>query len=399
MSRLCFSGALTALSSLLALAACGANDDNNTGGGMRPTNVGTPGAMATGTGGSNAAPSGSGTGGTTPSMTMTMTGTGGMGTGTMTGTGGTTGTMMTGGTGGAMMAGTGGMMPVAGLAGMGMAPMGGGDISMCPMPPASASMEAIAALNAVNTLRLASGSGCATMAEALNTSAQKHCEYYAANASDDMCVADPHSEVMSCMSFYGASPGDRMKKAGYTYGASEVMAFQDDAAAAVAQWINSVWHRIPLLDPWTTELGYGHATMCDTIDLGRGTPMPDDTVVVYPYNGQTDVPTEFNGMYEGPMPPAPPTGWPSAAPVNVYAKNMMITDHVLTLDGDTTPIEHVWLTATDSNFLRNGVMMYANKPFTAMTKYRVRVKGSYVGGPLDLEWTFTTGAAPTWPRR
>jgi hypothetical protein len=308
------------------------------------------------------------------------------------------GTTVTGTGGMGMMAGTGGM-GVMGLAGMGMAPMGGGDISSCPMPPASASAEAIAALNAVNTLRLASGSGCATMAEALNTSAQKHCEYYAANASDDMCVADPHSEVESCMAFYGQSPGDRMKKAGYTYGASEVMAFSDDPESAVAQWINSVWHRIPLLDPWTTELGYGHATECDTIDLGRGTPAPDDTVVVYPYNGQADVPTEFNGMYEGPMPPAPPTGWPSAAPINVYAKNLMVTDHVLTLDGDATPIEHVWLTATESNFLRNGVMMYANKPFTAMTKYHVRVKGSYVGGDLDLEWTFTTGAAPTWPPR
>jgi hypothetical protein len=397
MPVLRISRALAALSSLFMLAACGGDDD--TGGGMQQGSGGAPVGMATGTGGS-AAPATSGTGGTTPTMTMTMTGTGGMSGGTMmTGTGGMSGTMMTG-TGGTTMPGTGGMgTTMMGLAGMGMAPMGGGDISSCPKPPASASMEAIAALNAVNTLRLASGSGCATMAEALNTSAQKHCEYYAANAMDDMCVADPHSEVMSCMSFYGASPGDRMKKAGYMFGASEVMAFQDDAAAAVAQWINSVWHRIPLLDPWTTELGYGHAAMCDTIDLGRGTPMPDDTVVVYPYNGQTDVPTEFNGMYEGPEPPKPPTGWPSAAPINVYAKNMMITDHVLTLDGDTTPIEHVWLTATESNFLRNGVMMYANMPFTAMTKYHVRVKGSYVGGDLDLEWTFTTGAAPTWPRR
>jgi hypothetical protein len=395
MSGLRFSGAMAALSSLLAFAACGGDDD--TGDGMLQGSGGAPMGMSTGAGGS-AAPSSMGTGGTTPSMTMTMTGSGGMGASGAPGTGGMSGTTVTGTGGMGMMAGTGGM-GVMGLAGMGMAPMGGGDISSCPMPPASASAEAIAALNAVNTLRLASGSGCATMAEALNTSAQKHCEYYAANASDDMCVADPHSEVESCMAFYGQSPGDRMKKAGYTYGASEVMAFSDDPESAVAQWINSVWHRIPLLDPWTTELGYGHATECDTIDLGRGTPAPDDTVVVYPYNGQADVPTEFNGMYEGPMPPAPPTGWPSAAPINVYAKNLMVTDHVLTLDGDATPIEHVWLTATESNFLRNGVMMYANKPFTAMTKYHVRVKGSYVGGDLDLEWTFTTGAAPTWPPR
>ena len=80
-----------------------------------------------------------------------------------------------------------------------------------------------------------------------------------------------------------------------------------------------------------------------------------------------------------------------------------VTDHVVTKDGDTTPIDHVWLTGMDQSstaqFLRNGVMMYPNAPLAAMTKYRVRVKGTYVGGALDLEWTFTTGAAPTWPRR
>jgi uncharacterized protein YkwD len=366
---------------------------------QQPGNVGAPAGMATGTGGS-AAPSASGTGGTTPTMTMTMAGTGGTTGTTMMGTGGTT--MM--GTGGTTMAGSGGMSST-GIAGMGTAPAGGGDISSCPAPPASATPEVIAALNAVNTLRLASGSGCAKDVEELNTSAQKHCEYYAANASDMMCIADPHSEVASCMSFYGASVGDRIKAAGYmARGYSEVMAFDDDPQAAIDQWINSVWHRIPLLDPWTTELGYGHAAKCDTIDLGSGASQaPNDTVVVYPYDGETDVPTEFNGMYEGPMPPAPPSGWPSGPPINVYAKMISITDHVVTKDGDTTPIDHVWLTGMDQSataqFLRNGVMMYPNVALTAMTKYRVRVKGTYVGGALDLEWTFTTGAAPTWPPR
>jgi hypothetical protein len=37
--------------------------------------------------------------------------------------------------------------------------------------------------------------------------------------------------------------------------------------------------------------------------------------------------------------------------------------------------------------------MYGNEPFAAQTTYRVRVVGTYVGGPLELEWTFTTGAA------
>jgi hypothetical protein len=37
--------------------------------------------------------------------------------------------------------------------------------------------------------------------------------------------------------------------------------------------------------------------------------------------------------------------------------------------------------------------MYANKPFTANTKYRVKLVGTITGGTLMREWTFTTGAA------
>ena len=239
------------------------------------------------------------------------------------------------------------------------------------------------------------------MAEGLNKSAKNHCDYYAANSADMMCIADPHGEVASCMGYTGADLGTRMKAAGYTgRGSSEVMAFLNNPQGAIDTWVNSVWHRIPILDPWTAELGYGAAANCDTIDFGQGMPMPDDTVVVYPYDGQTGVATEFDGSREGPMPPAPTTGWPSGSPINVYAKMSTVTSHVLTLDGDTKPIDHVWLTTKESQFLRNGVMMYSNAPLTAMTKYRVHIVGTRAGTPVNLEWTFTTGAAAMhWPGR
>jgi hypothetical protein len=98
------------------------------------------------------------------------------------------------------------------------------------------------------------------------------------------------------------------------------------------------------------------------------------------------------------MPPAPTSGWPSGSPINVYAKMLTVTEHVLTLDGDDTPIEHVWLTNAESQFLRNGAMLYSNAPFTAQTKYRMKITGTYVGGPVSLEWTFTTGDPPRWGR-
>ena len=343
------------------------------------------------------------------------TGTGGVATGTggqQLATGGaltTTGGMLTP-TGGA--ASTGGVMPVTG----GMVATGGdmttggamppmtmtGDLSNCPAAPDGASDAAIQALAEVNTTRVAAGSGCITMVLTLNTAAQNHCDYYAMNSQDAMCTADGHSEVMSCAGFTGASPGDRMKAAGYSSrgGWSEVMAFYDDPVAAVAGWLNSVWHRIPIIDPWTTEMGYGGATGCDTIDFGGGmSTAPDDTVVVYPYDGQIDVPTQFDGSHEGPMPPAPTTGWPSSSPISITAKSLSITEHTLTLDGDTTPIDHYWLDsttapdATSKSLLGNTAFMYGNEPFAANTAYRVTMVGTYAGGALNITWTFTTGAA------
>jgi uncharacterized protein YkwD len=289
----------------------------------------------------------------------------------------------------------------------GMTPTGGtGDPSACPPAPAGSSDASIAALNAVNAIRVPAGSGCATMNAALNMSALNHCNYYATNKADMMCIADPHAEVMSCMGFTGAGLGQRMMAAGYTgRGGSEVMAFVNNPMSAVDTWVNSVWHRIPTLDPWTTELGYGAATGCDTIDFGGGaSTVPKDTVVVYPYNGQTGVPTSFDGSHEGPMPPAPSTGWPSSSPINIYAQALVVSEHVLTVDGSTTPLDHVWLDtnamvdAGVKGFLRNTAFMYGNAAFMANTKYHVKITGTHTGGAVNLEWTFTTGAASRFGR-
>jgi hypothetical protein len=279
----------------------------------------------------------------------------------------------------------------------------------CPAAPPDAPAQASMALAVVNNYRVPAGAGCATMVSQINASAAAHCAYYDMYMMNDMCIANPHLEVMGCAGFSGATPGDRMKTAGYTmFGGGEVMAFVNSPQGAVDTWMNSIWHRVPIIDPWTTHLGYGNSTNCDTIDFGRGTtPAPANTVVVYPYDGQTNVPTAFNGQYEGPMPPTPPSGWPSSGPISVSAQKIVVSEHVLMKDGDPTPIEHVWLdsvaeivAADMRRQLTNVVFMYANLPFAANTKYRVKIAGSYTGGALSKEWTFTTGAAaPTWGRK
>jgi hypothetical protein len=254
------------------------------------------------------------------------------------------------------------------------------------------------------------GSPCATMVASLNTSATKHCAYYAANASNQTCIANPHAEVSSCTDFVAANFGDRETDAGYSCKpsatqsceASEVMAFDDDPTAALGQWIGSIYHRSPLLDPRIRDFGYGNATSCDTIDLGEGagSTTPADVIVSYPYDGMTGVARSFNGAQEEPTPPVPPGGWPSALPVHVYmlATSITLTTDEFGVEGGAQLAHQVMTPQSAGGYLANALVLYGNAPLTAKTAYRVHVAGtrqnkSFTGttsANFDVSFAFTT---------
>ena len=152
----------------------------------------------------------------------------------------------------------------------------------------------------VNDLRAHMGLTCMALVPEINTSAQKHCDYYQQNMADKVCTANAHVEVATCPGFVAENFNTRMTDAGYKGSPrSEVMAFSGDPSSALGQWINSVYHRTPLLSPWIHEMGYGMTADCDTIDMGQGAKTPDDVTAVYPYPGQVDLPLSFDGSHEG----------------------------------------------------------------------------------------------------
>jgi uncharacterized protein YkwD len=288
--------------------------------------------------------------------------------------------------------------------GEGTTPGGAGpqELSGCTQPPEGASPTAVQAWTMLNELRLASGAGCINMVPELNAAAQNHCDYLAMNSGDSGC-ASSHSETPGCDGFTGETVGERSVAAGYPreLAYTEVLlSYGDNPERAIPGWLITPFHRIPMLDPWTTDMGWGGGPGCDIIDFGRGTQVvPDDLIVVFPHAGQTDVPPEFNGL-EAPMPPPPAGGFPSSYPITIYAKDMDISDHVLTVDGDDSPLEHLWLDR-DAPEITSQVRAYFNTtsllygaPFDANTTYRAKLSGTYLGGELDLEWTFTTGDPP-----
>jgi hypothetical protein len=274
------------------------------------------------------------------------------------------------------------------------------DVSSCPPPPDDATPAAVEAWTLVNEFRLPAGAGCMNMVAELNTSAQLHCDYRAANSGNAGCTPDGHTEVMGCIGFTGETVGDREVAAGYpqSLAYTETSYSYNNPAIAIPGWLATVWHRIPLIDPWSTDMGYGGGPRCDIIDIGRGmASVPTDTIAVYPYDGQINVPPSWSGR-EAPSAPAPPSGFPSSYPINIYAKDISITEHIMTKDGDDTPLEHLFVDASTPAigymglYLSNTVFIYG-APFEANTKYRVRMVGTYAGGALNVEWSFTTGAS------
>ncbi|MDP9037266.1 MAG: hypothetical protein M3O50_20905 [Myxococcota bacterium] len=303
------------------------------------------------------------------------------------------------GSSGGLDSGTGGSDATAASSGNVTQEAGASDapVATCPAPPAGEPAAAIQAVNAVNAVRTQMGVPCATLVPALDVSAQKHCAYYSANVSNQTCIANPHAEVASCTGYVAAQFYMREAAAGYTArgASSEVMAFLGSPTGSVQTWIDSVWHRTPVLSPWYRDLGYGGTPApgaCDTIDFGGGAASPNTVTAVYPYAGQSGVPTSFNGAYEGPTPPAPASGWPSGYPVHLYLRGGTVQSHQITIDGTTAPISHTWIDQTNPTNGPDQFILYSDKPLMANTPYHVAIAAMRGTMPLTFDWKFTTGA-------
>jgi hypothetical protein len=170
------------------------------------------------------------------------------------------------------------------------------------------------------------------------------------------------------------------------------MAYVGHGRTAVGQWLDSVWHRIPIVSPDVDEAGYGKSGRCDTMDFGLSTGTSEPRNLVYPFDGQTDVPRSFSGR-ESPEPPAPPEGWPSGYPVSLNAPGMTVREHTIVVDGGSENIPHIFMAPGDErahDLLVDEFFLYTHRPLAEKTRYRVRLAGEQNGNPIEFEWTFTT---------
>ncbi len=389
-------GVLGAVASLGALVACSGAEDElpnlggaaaNAGGGPAAESGGSAGSLSTG--GTSGVES---TGGGRPAL-------GGAPSGGSAGVPNATGGTSAAGRGGGAGMSAAGAGPAAGGSSSGAPTSGSGGMTpgleACPEPPEGTPDAAVIAINTENAVRLAMGIECAAIALPLCTAAQNHCDYYTENQGTECEAPSPHDEIEGCPGYTGEGLGERFETAGYMLrgGGSECMAFANDPVRSVMMFIDSVYHRTPMLDPWMRDFGYGASDGCDTIDFGTGASTPQTVTAVYPHADQTGVPTSFDGSREGPEPPEPSSGWPSGYPIMVYARDFTVTSHSITLDGASEELAHQWLDEDDQALPSYAKVLYTDAPMLADTTYHVIVSGELDGAAKTFDWKFTTGAA------
>ncbi|MFT7622027.1 MAG: hypothetical protein ACI9WU_001192 [Myxococcota bacterium] len=263
----------------------------------------------------------------------------------------------------------------------------------------------------VNTYRTRAGLGPVHQLSDLNEAARAHARYVLLNPDlyDDLGMS-VHEEAPERMGFFAERFWERMKAAGYVgLPFREVIAYQAKPAAAVAHWMETVYHRLPLLHPAAQHLGYAEAQLgksrINVLDVGAGDgdapEIPDG--IVWPPDGATNVALSWDGL-ESPKPPAPPNGYPSGPVITMtFGRDTafeVLEHQFLELDVESAvdtevPLPHTLLTPSNDVNLEgeSSVALYSDNPLAPATTYEVRLRGIADGVEFFRAWSFTTRAS------
>ncbi len=240
---------------------------------------------------------------------------------------------------------------------------------------------------------------------ALSAAAQGHADYMSATGQ----YAHGQSDA-GHPGWTGETAQDRATAAGYSLDTgvsqlAEVIGFRSDGADAVFaidNWINTVYHREPLLVPELQDVGFGEAGIYNVMELVSPwtDPVPDFTI--YPARGQSDVPTSFDSDTESPdpIPNAGVVGSPIT--ISVLADGWASDTDPYTLQIDPsrtsirttagTEIPFLILEPGDDPWLVRMVALVPLAPLDPGTTYEVAVALTVNGALWEEGWAFATGS-------
>ena len=257
------------------------------------------------------------------------------------------------------------------------------------------------ALATVNRYRQAAGLAPVTSSSVIHQSALAHAFYTFFNGAlasiRDLGI---HKEDAAGQGFTGDNVLTRAQHFGYPQRSmAEVITHRSEPAGAVADWIDSVYHRIPLLRTDLVELGYGDAYLgpltVQVMDLSYRE-KATGRVILYPALNQAGVPIAFVGN-EIPD-PAPNANYPIGYPVTAtFDRNATVTIGAFHFrDPSGTDLPGVTL-QPNAPEMENSFAFLANAPLNPGTTYTADLTYTLNGIAGHMTWHFTTviGPSPT----
>jgi hypothetical protein len=228
----------------------------------------------------------------------------------------------------------------------------------------------------------------------LSASARSHGYYWLFNnLSPAVAGLGIHLETQGFAGFSGAEPWDRATAAGYPdQRVGEDITHRGAADSAVADWVNSVFHRFAIMRPDLTVIGYGSADAGSVLieDMEFGFAVARSTTpVVYPGAGQTNVPATFvDNELPDPVPAGASrtTGYPVTVTFSVADAVRMTAFTVAGPDGRTLPAYSL----PPSGGTENSASLLPVSPLQAGTRYTAHITAYVNGTRFDRTWTFTT---------
>jgi uncharacterized protein YkwD len=264
-------------------------------------------------------------------------------------------------------------------------------------PPAPSEEDLATAksvLAALNAVRVAHGLGLVELNPSLSEGCAAHARYLAKNRAHPSTAALGAHDEKADLPGYSAD--------GQRAGKRSVIAMGAPGLDAVKMWLDTYYHRIPLLHPKLVELGFGSARTAGkepwaayVLDTSATAAVLSAKQVVTPFPEQANVPVAFTGEHPEPLPgKALPLGYPITVTFHGSRAVTEVSARLSYAGGDVEAYvdvpEKPWVA-------RHGgltVALLAKKPLAPNTRYVADVSAKVDGMPWSLRWGFTTAPRP-----
>jgi hypothetical protein len=250
------------------------------------------------------------------------------------------------------------------------------------------------ALAVVNATRAQAGLPAVVLDPSLNASAVQHCYYWLFNnGSDTVRNLGIHQETPGLPGFSGVRAGDRANVHGWHSGPiTEDITHRGSPEAGTADWVNSVYHRFPILRADLTAIGYGDCGIgslpMEDMEFGLAGAGPHHAPTAFPADGQKSVPATF---VDNEIPDPVPAGQPRTTgyPVTVnFDPRIHVSVSAFTLtDAAGRSVDGYKLDPGGAT--ENCASLLPVAPLTAGGTYTAHIVGSDTDGPFDITWRFT----------